>query len=227
VGKRITFEDHPKDEDWLTVVGVVGDVKDKPGSAGAEPGFWWPHAQVPFHTMSLVVRSGGDPQGLMDAVRNEVHRLNPGLAVAHEQLMDEIVQESVATPRMVFVLVGLFAALAIVLAAIGTYGVISYTVSQRTSEFGLRLALGAQRLDLLRMVLAQGAGLVLTGTLAGLVLALALARILKSMIYGVSPADPLTFASVGLLVLVVALVASYLPARRAAGADPMRALRAE
>jgi predicted permease len=227
VGKRITFEDHPKDEDWLTVVGVVGDVKDKPGSAGAEPGFWWPHAQVPFHTMSLVVRSGGDPQGLMDAVRNEVHRLNPGLAVAHEQLMDEIVQESVATPRMVFVLVGLFAALAIVLAAIGTYGVISYTVSQRTSEFGLRLALGAQRMDLLRMVLAQGVGLVLTGTLAGLVLALALARILKSMIYGVSPADPLTFASVGLLVLVVALVASYLPARRAAGADPMRALRAE
>jgi ABC-type antimicrobial peptide transport system permease subunit len=163
----------------------------------------------------------------MDAVRNEVHRLNPGLAVAHEQLMDEIVQESVATPRMVFVLVGLFAALAIVLAAIGTYGVISYTVSQRTSEFGLRLALGAQRLDLLRMVLAQGAGLVLTGTLAGLVLALALARILKSMIYGVSPADPLTFASVGLLVLVVALVASYLPARRAAGSNPMRALRAE
>jgi len=216
------------------VVGVVGDVKDKPGSAGAEPGsagaepgFWWPHAQVPFHTMSLVVRSGGDPQWLMDAVRNEVHRLNPGLAVAHEQLMDEIVQESVATPRMVFVLVGLFAALAIVLAAIGTYGVISYTVSQRTSEFGLRLALGAQRLDLLRMVLAQGAGLVLTGTLAGLVLALALARILKSMIYGVSPADPLTFASVGLLVLVVALVASYLPARRAAGSNPMRALRAE
>jgi predicted permease len=227
IGKRITFEDHPKEKDWLTIVGVVGDVKDKPGSPGAEPGFWWPHQQVPFRDMALVVRSSSDPQVLSDAVRNAVHHLDPSLAVAHMQLMDQIVEESVATPRMAFILVGLFAGLAILLAAIGIYGVISYTVSQRTSEFGLRLALGAQRLDLLRLVLAQGAGLVFTGTVAGLCLALLLARILKSLIYNVSPADPLTFAAVAIFVVGVAFLASWFPARKAAKSDPMTALRAE
>jgi ABC-type antimicrobial peptide transport system permease subunit len=227
----MTFEDHPKEKDWLTVVGVVGDVKDKPGSAGAEPGFWWPHQQVEFRTMAVVVRSSGglglDPRAMTDALRNEVHRLNPGLALAHVQLMDEIVQESVATPRMAFVLVGLFGALAILLATIGTYGVISYAVSQRTAEFGLRMALGAQRGDLLRLVLGQGARLVIPGAILGVGLALGLGRVMKSLIYGVSPADPLTFVLVAGLVLLVALLASYFPARRAAGADPMRALRAE
>jgi predicted permease len=231
LGKRITFEDHPKEKDWLTVVGVVGDVKDKPSSAGAEPGYWRPHAQAPFHDMAVVVRFGSgvgsDPGAMADALRSEVHRLNPGLAVAHVQLMDEIVAESVATPRMAFVLVGLFAGLAILLAAIGTYGVISYAVSQRGAEFGLRMALGAQRADLVRLVLVHGAKLVIPGALAGVVLALGLGRVMKSLIYGVSPTDPLTFVAVAGLVLLVALVASYLPARRAAGADPMRALRAE
>ncbi|HEX4309179.1 MAG TPA: ABC transporter permease [Acidobacteriaceae bacterium] len=227
IGKRITFEDQPKEKDWLTIVGVVGDVKDQPGSPGADPGFWWPHQQVAFRDMALVVRSSSDPEGLADAVRNAVHHLDPSLAVANVQLMDQIVEESVATPRLAFILVGLFAGLAILLAAIGTYGVISYTVSQRTSEFGLRLALGAQRLDLLRLVLAQGAGLILTGTAAGLCLALLLARILKSLIYNVSPADPLTFGAVAVLVVAVALLASWFPARRAAKSDPMVALRAE
>ena len=227
VGKRMTFEDHPKDKDWLTVVGVVGDVKDKPNSPSAEPAFWWPHQQAAFHTMAFVVRFDGDPAVMATALRNEVHRLNPGLAVAHEQLMDQIVQESVAAPRMEFVLVGLFGALAIVLATIGTYGVIAYTVSERTTEFGLRMALGAQRRDLLRLVLGQGARLVLPGAVAGLVLALVLGRSLKSLIYGVRANDPLTFAAVTGIVLATALVASYVPARRASKADPMRALRAE
>ena len=227
VGKRITFDDHPKESDWMTVVGVVGDVKDKPNSTAAEPGFWWPHAQVAFHDMALVVRFDGDPGAMTTALRDEVHRLNPGLAVAHVQLMDQIVQESVAAPRMEFVLVGLFGALAILLAAIGTYGVIAYAVSQRTTEFGLRMALGAQRGDLMRMVLAQGARLVVPGAIAGVVLALLLGRAMKSLIYGVRPDDPLTFVAVAAMVLVVALVASYVPARRAAKADPMRALRAE
>jgi len=237
VGKRITFEDHPKEKDWMTVAGVVGDVKDKPGSVGAEPGFWWPHQQAQFRTMAVVARFGpgaglgpglgSDPRAMTDALRNEVHRLNPGLALAHVQLMDEIVEESVATPRMAFLLVGLFGGLAILLAGIGTYGVISYAVSQRTAEFGLRMALGAQRADLLRLVLGQGARLVIPGALLGLGLALGLGRVMESLIYGVSPADPLTFVSVAGLVLLVALVASYFPARRAAGADPMRALRSE
>ncbi|HVT96590.1 MAG TPA: ABC transporter permease, partial [Acidobacteriaceae bacterium] len=179
-GKRITFEDHPTEKDWVRVVGVVGDVKDKPNSVGVEPGFWWPHAQAPYHDMAVAVRFDGDPGAMVTVLRDEVHRLNPGLAVAHVQLMDQIVEESVAAPRMQFILVGLFGALAIVLAGIGTYGVIAYAVSQRTTEFGLRMALGAQRGDLMRMVLGQGARLVIPGAAAGVLLALALGRAMKS-----------------------------------------------
>ena len=227
VGKRITFEDHPKEKDWLTVVGMVADVKDKPNSPAAEPGLWWSQHQVAFRDMAVVVRFDGDPAAMTTALRTEVHRLNPGLAVAHVQLMDQIVQESVAAPRMEFVLVGMFGALAIILAAIGTYGVIAYAVSERTTEFGLRMALGAQRSDLMRLVLKQGARLVIPGAAAGVVLALALGRALNSLLYGVKPHDPITFAVVTGIVLTTALIASYVPARRASKADPMRALRAE
>jgi ABC-type antimicrobial peptide transport system permease subunit len=141
--------------------------------------------------------------------------------------MDEIVNASVASPRVAFVLVGLFAGLAMVLAAIGTYGVIAYSVSQRTSEFGLRLALGAQRGDVLRMVMVQAANLVVGGALLGLVLALTLSRVVKSLIYEVSPTDPMTFAIVGVLVIGAAAIACYIPARRATKVDPIIALRAE
>ncbi len=227
VGKRVTWDDHPKETDWFRIVGVVGDVKDKPNSPDAEPAFWWADLQQPFTDMSLAVRSTADPQTLADAVRNEVRRLDPALAVADVTWMDEIVYGSVATPRFAFVLVGMFAGLAILLAAIGTYGVISYSVSQRTPEFGLRMALGAQRLDVIRLVLAQAARLVLTGTVLGLLLALTLARVLKNLIYDVSPADPLTFGAVGLMVIPIAVLACYIPARKATKADPMIALRAE
>ncbi len=227
VGKRVTFEDKPAEKDWLTVVGVVGDVKDKPDSSGAEPAFWWSSLQVPFRNMSLVVRTGSDPQLLVDAVRAKVRGHDPALAVAHVQMMDQIVDGSVATPRFAFVLVGLFAGLAILLAAIGTYGVISYSVSQRTSEFGLRMAMGAQRFDVLRLVLTQAAKLVLTGTALGIILGLTLARVLKNLIYDVSPADPLTFSAVGLIVIATAVLACYIPARKATKADPMIALRSE
>jgi len=227
IGKRITFDDHPKEKDWLTVMGVVGDVKDKPSGPEAAPGFWWPHLQAPFHDMAVVVRCSGDPAAMTASLRDQVQRLNPSLALAHVQQMDQIVSESVAAPRMEFVLVGLFGVLAIVLAAMGTYGVISYAVSQRTAEFGLRMALGAQRGDLMRLVLAQGARLVLPGAAAGVVLALALGRAMKSLIYGVRPDDPVTFSAVAGIVLAVALAASWLPARRAAKADPMQALRTE
>jgi predicted permease len=229
IGKRISFTDHPKDKDWMKIVGVVGDVKDKPNSAGAEASFWWPNLQQPgpFGDMSLVVRANGDPRMLANAVLDQVKRLNPALAVAEVRLMDQIVEGSVATPRFAFALVGLFAGLAIVLAAIGTYGVIAYSVGQRTSEFGLRMALGAQRLDVLRLVLMQAAGLILAGTVLGVVFALALARVLKSLIYEVSPSDPRTYVSVGLGVIVIAVLACYIPAWRATKADPMNALRAE
>lgn len=230
IGKRINMGgDHPKPSDLFTIVGVVGDVKDKPNSPGAEPSFWWPMLQEPFPLgdMSLVVRANGEPPLLTDTVRGEMKRLNPALAVADVRQMDQIVEGSVETPRFAFVLVGIFAGLAIVLAAIGTYGVIAYSVGQRTPEFGLRMALGAQRVDVLRLVLTQAAALVLTGTALGVVFALALARVLKSLIYEVSPSDPVTFATVGVGVITIAVLACYLPARRATKADPMNALRAE
>jgi ABC-type antimicrobial peptide transport system permease subunit len=141
--------------------------------------------------------------------------------------MDEVAVSSVSTPRFTFALVSLFAGLAIVLAAIGAYGVISYTVGQRASEFGLRVALGAQRGDLLRMVLAQCAKLAVPGTILGVILALSLSRVVRGLIYQVSPADPVVITAVVVLVLFVALLASYVPARRAAGADPMTTLRTE
>ncbi len=227
VGKRITFEDNPKDKDWLTIVGVVGDVKDQPNSPGAEPAFWWSALQVGAPNMALVVRAESDPLLLIDAVRKSVAQLNPALAVGNVRLMDQIVAGSVATPRFAFILVGLFAGLAILLAAIGTYGVISYSVTQRTPEFGLRMALGAQRLDVLRLVLTQAAKLVLSGTAIGIVLALAMARALKSLIYEVSPTDPMTFTAIAFAVVAVAIFACYIPARKATEADPMIALRAE
>ena len=231
IGKRINMygEPHPKEADWFTVIGIVGDVKDKPNSASTEASFWWPSLQqpFPFGEMSLVVRSTADPALLADVVREQVKRLNPALAVADVQSMDQIVEGSVATPRFAFALVGLFAALAILLAAIGIYGVISYSVSQRTSEFGLRVALGAQRVDVLRLVLTHAAELVLAGTALGVVLALIFARALKSLIYEVSPADPFTFVGVAFIVIVVAVLACYIPARKATKADPMTALRAE
>jgi predicted permease len=227
VGKRITFADNPKPSDWITIVGEVGDVKDKPNSAGAEPAFWWPPRQRLDPDIYLVVRSNGDPQSLISAVREQVRSLDPSLAVADIRLMDQIADAGIATPRFAFFLVGLFAALAVVLAAIGIYGVISYSVSQRIPEFGLRLALGAPRSGLMRLVLVQAGRLAVAGTVFGVMAALAMARVLQSLIYKVSAADPLTFALVGLVVLAVALLACYIPARRAAKASPMVALRAE
>ncbi len=228
IGKRISFEDVPKkDSDWITVVGVVGDVKDQPNRAGAEPAFWSSELQSAEPDMSIVLSTRSNPELLADAVRNEVHRFDPALAVADVQLMEKIAASSVATPRFAFALVGLFAGLAILLAAIGAYGVIAYGVTQRSQEFGLRLALGAQRTDLVQMVLAQSARLAIPGAMVGVGLALSVGRVLRNLIYGVSPADPLILTTVVLLVLTVALLASYLPAWRAAHSDPMVTLRAE
>ena len=230
IGKRINFyHDHPAEKDWTTVVGVVGDVKDTPEKAAAAPAFWWPIPQAPFDSQNLmiVVRAGSDPALLTNAVRNAVRELDPTLAIADVRLMQQIADASVTVPRFSLLLVALFAALAIALAAIGTYGVISYSVNQRMSEFGMRVALGAKPWDVLRLVLVQGMKLVLIGVLAGVGAALALARLLRSLLYEVSAADPLTFALVAAMAVTIAILACYLPARRATQADPMTALRAE
>jgi len=232
IGRRVNFfEDNPKpdDKNWCTIVGVVGDIKDTPQKAGAEPAFWWSFPQTPFGFPSLMitVRANTDPASLVSAVRSSIQEIDPTLALADVRLMQQIAQANLSTPRVIVTLVALFAVLAITLAAIGTYGVISYSVSQRMQEFGMRVALGAKPWDVIRLVLSQGMKLATLGVVIGVFCALALARVLSNLLYGVSATDPATFAIVALLALAIAALACYLPARRATTADPIVALRAE
>jgi ABC-type antimicrobial peptide transport system permease subunit len=229
VGKRVSFRSQPKtDKDWVTVVGVVGDVKDQPSSTEAKNAFWFPVRQTVWTSdMSVVVRAQSDPRLLIDGMRDVIHRLDPELAIADIKLMNQIADASISTPRFIFVLVALFAGLAILLAGIGAYGVIAYIVTQRTPEFGLHLALGAKRSTIVRMVLAQSARLAIPGIVVGEVLALSFGHILQSMLYGVHTADPIILIAVPFIVLITSVLASYAPSRRAAGADPMTALRVE
>ena len=229
VGKRITFDDKPKESDWFHVIGVVGDVKDAPGSKGAEPAFWWPVLQqpFPFADMTIALRADSDPMLLTEALRAKVRELDPSLAVAHVRLLDRIADKQFSTPRFALFLIGLFAALALLLAAIGIYGVISYSVSQRMHEFGMRVALGASPWDLLKIVMKQGVLLTVVGVTMGLGCALVLGGVLENLLYGVSARDPLTLVAVGAIAFVTATLASLPSARRATTADPLTSLRAE
>ena len=227
VGKRITFNDEPKETDWVTIVGVVGDVKDTPASEGAEPALWFPLLQQPFWEMSVVIRAQTDPKLLVNALREKVREIDPRLAVAQVRQLDQIAREGVATPRFALFLVSLFAALALVLAAIGTYGVMSYSVGQRIHEFGVRMALGAKPSDVRSLVVSQGLRLALLGIALGILSALALGRAVQSLLYGIKATDPITFLVVSLVAVAIASLACYLPARRATAVDPMIALRSE
>jgi len=229
IGKRITFDDKPKESDWFTVVGVVGDVKDKPERAGAEPAFWWPLMQQPFafRSMTIALRANTAPTLFAESVRNVVRELDPSLAVANVRLMDKIADENFSTPRFALFLVGLFAGLALLLAAIGIYGVISYSVSQRMHEFGMRMALGASSGNLLGMVMRQGVLLAGIGVVIGIGCALVFGGVLDSLLYGVSSRDPVTLMGVATIALITATLASLPSAHRATGADPMISLRAE
>jgi len=228
VGQRIDFGFTDK-TDWTTIVGIVGDVKDQPNSLAAEPAFWWPSTQIPFGftKMQILLRAIADPKPLANQLRGAVRALDPGLAVADVRLLDDVAGSAFSTPRFALFLVGLFAALALALAATGIYGVIAYTVSQRMHEFGMRIALGAGRGDVLRLVLGQGVKLAAIGTAVGLVGGAALSQLLGNLLYGVKRVDPATFAAVAAVALTVAVVACYVPALRATGADPMQSLRSE
>ena len=229
VGQRITFEDHPKDADWMTIVGVVGDVKDKPNSANAEAAFWWPLEQVPFgfSDLSVVIRSHGDVAALTEELRRTVRRMDKSVAVSNIRMLNAVADASFSAPRFALFLILLFSALALTLAAVGTYGVISYSVSQRSREFGVRIALGAQPHEVLRMVLNEGMRLAGWGVLAGLTAGVALSHVLDSLLYQVGSIDVPTLAAVGAVSLAIAALACWVPARRATGTDPITALRAE
>ena len=222
VGKRLKLFNTT-----VTIVGVVGNVKDTPSARQSIPAFYFSLAQQQFMDVALAIRTANDPAQVVEAVRREVAVLDKDLPLTQVQTLDEIASAAVAGPRLTLLLVAVFAALAIVLASVGIYGVMAYAISQRVQEIGIRMALGAGRRDVLRMILMQGARLALAGLVAGLAAALALTRLLASLLYGVSATDPATFASVGALGLVVALAACYIPARRAMAVDPSIALRHE
>jgi predicted permease len=227
IGQKVSFEDHPKEKDWMTIVGVVGDVKDTPASDGAEPAFWWPLRQVPFLDVSVAVRGRSQSRVLAGEIRSAVRELDATLAVADVRTLDEITNEAYASSRFALFLISLFALLAVTLAGIGTYGVISYTMSRRSREFGLRIALGAQPRDVSAFVFGKGMKLAAAGAMIGVFGSLMVGRVLANLLYQVNARDPLTIALAGLMTLAAAALACYVPARRATRSDPMNALRAE
>jgi len=209
------------------VVGIVGDVKERGLAEEKPPELYVPYAQVPIETMDVVLRTQVSPRALVPAVEKIVRELDPELPVARVATLDEVVARSISEPRFYMLLLGAFAAMAVFLAALGIFGVLSYSVVQRSREIGIRVALGAHPRDVLRMVLGQAATLALVGVLAGLAGALALSRAIGSLLFELSPTDPLTLGSMAVLLGAVALLASYLPARRATRVDPLIALRSE
>jgi putative ABC transport system permease protein len=235
IGRRISMEQVPNTEPpqlrWRTIVGVVRHIRNYGLEQKGREQVYLPINQPPnwasLQDMFVAVRTAGDPAALASTLQQTVYRLNPQQPVYQIRTMDDLLSDSFSQRRFNLVLLGLFASLALIMAAIGIYGVISYGVAQRTQEFGIRMALGAQARDVMRLVLSQ-AGLVLaTGILGGLLGAAILSRMLSSLLFGITAADPVTFIGVGSLLCIVALLASYLPARRATKVDPMVALRYE
>ena len=229
IGKRLHWGPPESKDAWLTIVGAVGDVKQGPLDAPTIQHTYESYVQhdVPANTLNVAVRAAGDPVSLTSALRAAVWGFDHQLAVAEVRTMSQVISESTAPRRFNLFLLSAFAALALVLAAIGIYGVLSYSVTQRTHEIGIRMALGAQRGEVLRQVVEQGLLLLGVGIVIGIAGALALTRFLASLLYEVRPVDPLTFAAVSAILAGIALLASYIPARRATKVDPMVALRYE
>jgi predicted permease len=235
IGKRLAWG---VKSPWETVIGIVGDVKEGSLDTNVIPHVYRPYLQLPsflleqdpfndWHAMSLSLRTQVDPASLTSAVLAQVHALDPDLAVTGIHTMTEVIRSSVAGPKFNTALLAGLAALALFLSAIGVYGVLAYMVAQQTHEIGIRLALGATRNGILRLVLIRGAKLTLAGISIGVIAALILTRLMRNLLFQVTPTDPFTFAGVTLLLMLVALAACYIPARRAMKVDPMVALRYE
>jgi putative ABC transport system permease protein len=223
VGKRImVMGDKPPE-----VVGVVGHVKHYGLDQQARVESYFPFRQIPLRDMYLVLRTSSDPAAITAAVRNEVHAMDKDLAVDKVRTMRKLVADSMATRRFSMALLGVFAGLALTLAAIGIYGVMAYTVAQRSHEMGIRMALGAQSYDVLLLVVRQAMALAAIGVAGGLLGSFAVTRVMKSLLFGVDTTDPAVFAGISMLLISVSFFASYLPARRATRVDPMVALRYE
>jgi putative ABC transport system permease protein len=229
IGRRVTFGD-PADTAavWYTIVGVVGTVAQEGLTAKPYTQLYRPLTQRPSRSIYLSVRTaGGDPMAVAPALRKALRAVAPDLPVNDVRTMEDRVAANIARPRVSVALLGVFSAVALALAAVGIYGVVSYTVAQRTREIGIRMALGARPDGVLQLVVRQGLAPVALGVAVGLASALLATRLMRSLLYGVSATDPLTFAAVALFLALVALVAIWLPARRATRVSPLVALRYE
>jgi putative ABC transport system permease protein len=213
--------------DQAEVIGVVGDVRYGQMDELPKPDVYISYLQSPRSGMLVNVRAAGNPTALTEAIRREVHTLNRDLPLFDVKTMDEHIREGTAKARFSVVLLAVFAAMALILSAVGIYGVMAYVVTQRTREIGIRIALGARPADVLRLVVRRGAALALAGIVVGIGGALAATRVLTTLLYQVRPSDTVTYAAIGSGLLAVALLASYMPARRAASVDPSSALRAD
>jgi putative ABC transport system permease protein len=227
VGKRIRLggdDDAPK----LEVIGVVGRVKMESLNQNSDrvQGYF-PFAQVPSGGMTVVIKGSSDPNQLISSVRSAIKAIDPDQPIYSPRTMNEIRAESVAGDRLNLTLLSLFAGIALVLAIVGIYGVMSYSVTQRTHEIGIRMAIGARPRDVFRMILGQGMKLALIGVGVGLLLAFALTRLMATMLFGVEPTDATTFTGISILLISVALLACYLPGRRATKVEPTISLRYE
>jgi predicted permease len=230
LGKRIkpgisTYDN--EDSVMREIVGVVGDVRNRNLSTESKPAYYVPQTQVPFSQMVTVVKTIGEPRALISAATKEVAGMDQDVPLFSVKTMEEYISTSVAAPRFSTTLLSIFAGVALVLTIVGLYGVMSYSVAQRTNEIGIRMALGAQSRDVLLMIVKQGSVLILLGLVIGLAGAYALTRVISSLLFGVTAKDPFTFAAVSVLLAVVALLACYIPALRATKVDPMNALRCE
>jgi putative ABC transport system permease protein len=212
---------------WRTVVGILQDVKQAGLDAPHTMQVYLPHAQYSSRYLTLVVRSKSEPMNLAPEIRQQINQLDPDQAVSNVATMDQVLSDSVASPRFSAALLVSLAGLGLLLATVGVYGVLSYGVSQKTREIGIRMALGAARKDVLSLVVGQGMKLLLLGVVAGTAAALLLTRLMSGLLFGVTASDPVTFGGIAIFLGAVALMACYIPARRAAKVDPMVALRYE
>jgi putative ABC transport system permease protein len=231
IGKRVTFNNPQRDSviEWMTVVGVVGHTKHEGLDAENRVQMYHPYHKLTFvgNSMSFAIRTGGDPTRVLPAVRAALHGIDQDVPIFEISTMDANIANSMGQRRFAMMLLGLFAVMAVVLASIGIYGVMSYSVTQRSHEIGIRMALGAARRNVLRMVMGQGLVLVGAGVLIGVVGAFGLTRLIASQLFGVRPTDPTTFISVALTLIGVAALATFVPAMRATRVDPVVALRDE
>jgi putative ABC transport system permease protein len=224
IGKRVLLV---RSKEAVEIVGVAGDVKRFELDAVVQPEIYWPYMQRPRWASYFAIRTDGAPARLVPAVRSRVFDLDRDVLVLNVTTLDSMITDALKRPRFNVALIGAFAGLGLLLASIGLYAVVSYSVTQRTHEIGVRVAVGADQLDILKLIVGQGMALTVSGVAIGLAAAFALTRLMSGLLFGVGATDPITFAAISILLMLVSMLACYVPARRAMKVDPMVALRYE